>query len=98
MSSDPANPAKRDAVNRHWRRVLLLTVSLLIVWLIAGPVLSILLAGQLNQFSLGGYPLGFFMAQQGSIVIFVLLILVYALAMNVLDRKYRREVGTSVAG
>ncbi|MEL7237542.1 MAG: DUF4212 domain-containing protein [Planctomycetota bacterium] len=83
---------RKTAARDHWRRVLILTLSLLGVWFLAGPMLSILLAGVLDGVRVGGFPLGFWMAQQGSIVIFVLLILVYAIAMNVLDRKYRQAI------
>lgn len=87
---------RKTAARDHWRRVLILTFSLLGVWLVAGPVLSILLAGVLDSVRIGGFPLGFWMAQQGSIVVFVLLIFVYALAMNSLDKKYRRAVSPEV--
>ena len=82
---------RKTAARRHWRRVIKLTFCLLAVWLIAGPVLSILLAGELDAVRIGGFPLGFWMAQQGSIVVFVVLIFVYAIAMNRLDARYRRE-------
>ena len=89
---------KEQANRRHWRSALTLTLVLLAIWLIAGPVLSILLAGWLNQWSVGGVPLGFWMAQQGSIVVFVVLILVYAVAMNALERRYRRDRENEGAG
>jgi putative solute:sodium symporter small subunit len=50
--------------------------------------LGILLVEPLNNFSLGGYPLGFWFAQQGSIYTFLVLIFVYAASMNRLDKKY----------
>ena len=65
----------------------LLTV-LLIVWFVASYGAGILLVDLLNQIPLGGYKLGFFFAQQGSIYIFVALIFVYVHKMNQLDRKY----------
>lgn len=82
---------KSTPSSRHWRATLYLTVALLTVWLLVGPVLSILLADWLNDIVIGGFPLGFWFAQQGSIVVFVLLILIYAIAMNSLDNRYRRE-------
>ena len=51
-----------------------------------------LFADVLNRFSIGGFPLGFWFAQQGSIVIFVLLILVYGLVLNRLDAEHHREL------
>jgi putative solute:sodium symporter small subunit len=73
----------------YWRRQLRRTSILLAIWAIVGFGLSILLVEQLNEIHLGGMPLGFWMAQQGSIFVFVLLILVYAL----LSERADREVG-----
>jgi len=70
-----------------------LTVGLLIVWAALGLGCGVMFAEQLAVVRLGGFPLGFWFAQQGAIVGFVLLILVYALAMARLDRRYRREAG-----
>ena len=80
-----------EAKRQHWRSTRILTGVLLAVWLLVGIGGGILFAGPLNNVSLGGFPLGFWMAQQGSIVVFVLLILIYALAMGALDRRYRRS-------
>ena len=77
---------------------------LLTVWAAVGLGGGVLLADVLNQFRLGGFPLGFWLAQQGSILTFVALILVYALALNRLDDRHRREleglrrVGSGSAG
>ena len=65
---------------------------LLAVWAAVGLGGGVLLADVLNQFRLGGFPLGFWLAQQGSILTFVALILVYALALNRLDDRHRREL------
>jgi len=83
---------KEEATRRYWRATLTLTISLLAVWALAGVGGGVLLAGWLNQFSLGGIPLGFWMAQQGSIVVFVVLIFIYAVAMNRLEKRYFREI------
>ena len=66
---------------------------LLAVWATVGLGLSILWVEPLNEFRLGGFPLGFWFAQQGSIVVFVLLIAVYAVVMNALDARHRRDLG-----
>ena len=89
---------KEQAARRYWRSTLTLTLILLLIWALAGIGGGILFAGWLNQFDLGGVPLGFWMAQQGSIVIFVVLILVYAVAMNALERRYRRDLVNGEAG
>ena len=65
---------------------------LLAVWALAGLGAGVLFADYLNRLgSIGGFPLGFWFAQQGSIIVFILLILVYAIAMNRLDARHHRE-------
>lgn len=72
----------------YWRANLKLLSALLTIWFVVAYVLGILLADQLNAVRLGGYGLGFWFAQQGSMYVFLVLILVYAWAMNRLDKKY----------
>ena len=72
----------------YWRRTLTRIVALMSVWLLAGPVMGILFAEQLNAFSLGGVPLGFWMAQQGAIYVFVVLIFVNAWLADRTDREF----------
>lgn len=79
------NSDKRQA---YWRANTALIRNLLIVWALVSLVFSILLVQPLNSLRLGGVPFGFWMAQQGSIFIFVVLIFVYAVQMDKLDRKY----------
>ena len=74
----------------YWKRNLRLLAVLLGVWLLASLGLGILWVRPLNAFQLGGFPLGFWFAQQGSILVFVLLVLIYALAMDRIERR-RRE-------
>jgi putative solute:sodium symporter small subunit len=62
-------------------------VALLVVWFIAGYVMSIFFIEPLNSLHLGGLPLGFWMAQQGSIFVFVVLIFLYAVLSGRLDRQ-----------
>ena len=66
-----------------------LTFGLLIVWAIVGLGCGVLLADVLNQLTFLGFPLGFWFAQQGAIITFVVLILIYALTMARLDRRLR---------
>ncbi|MCC5835657.1 MAG: DUF4212 domain-containing protein [Opitutales bacterium] len=96
MKDHSAPPASAD-VDPHvlyWRKNLRLMIGLLIIWAIAGLGCGVLWADFLNEWSLfdTGYPLGFWFAQQGSILIFVLLILIYAVAMNRLDRRLKQSV------
>ena len=72
----------------HWNTNLKYFAFLLSVWFLCSYGFGILLVDQLNQINLGGFPLGFWFAQQGSIYIFVVLIFVYVGLMNNLDKKY----------
>lgn len=71
----------------YWRRQLTRIAVLLAVWAFVAFGLSIFLAPALNAFSLGGVPFGFWMAQQGSIFVFVVLVWVYAWASDRADRE-----------
>jgi putative solute:sodium symporter small subunit len=75
----------------YWKANIRLVTILLIVWFIVSYGLGILLVEPLNQFHLGGYPLGFWFAQQGSIYVFLVLIFTYAFGMNRLDKKFDVE-------
>ncbi|WP_456387262.1 DUF4212 domain-containing protein [Desulfolithobacter sp.] len=72
----------------YWKANIRLVIGCLIVWFIVSYGFGILLAGPLNAIRLGGYQLGFWFAQQGSIYTFVALIFFYAWRMNQLDRKF----------
>ena len=74
----------------HWRACLKLTLSLLAVWFVVSFGCGILLRDWLdiNFPNIGNAPFGFWMAQQGSIIFFVLILIVYAWRMNKLDRKH----------
>ena len=74
----------------YFRANVTLIAILLVIWAIVSFGCGILLAPWLNQVKLPGteYPLGFWFAQQGSIYVFVILIFVYVVAMNILDRRY----------
>ncbi|MEM9884952.1 MAG: DUF4212 domain-containing protein [Bacteroidota bacterium] len=72
----------------YWKENLRYLVILLSVWFITSYGLGIFFADSLNSINLGGFKLGFWFAQQGSIYVFVLLIFVYVYLMNRLDKKY----------
>ncbi len=72
----------------YWRKNLRILAVLLALWFIVSFGCGILFVDTLNQFQLAGFPLGFWFAQQGSIYFFVLLIFVYVLLMNKLDKAY----------
>jgi len=72
----------------YWRYNLRLTVILLAIWFVVAYLISGLFAGELNKVSFLGFPLGYYMAAQGSLVIFVIEIAVYARLMNRKDLEY----------
>lgn len=82
-----ANDAR--AAGSYWRANLRLLCVLLAIWFLASFGLGILWVRPLNEFQLGGFPLGFWFAQQGAIGIFVVLVLVYALVMDRVERAMR---------
>lgn len=71
----------------YWSAIVKLTLSLLCVWFVVSFGAGILFKDILDQYSIGGAPLGFWFAQQGSIYVFVLLIVIYCWAMNRIERK-----------
>lgn len=76
----------------YWRKNLTITAILLVIWFIVTYV-EAWYARELNQFSFLGFPLGFYMSAQGSLIIYVLLIGIYAWYMNRLDVEYEVDEG-----
>ena len=72
----------------YWRANLKYLLILLSVWFVVSFGAGILFKDFLDQFRLGGFKLGFWFAQQGSIYVFVILIFIYIHLMNKLDKKY----------
>lgn len=72
----------------YWRRTIRRILLLLAVWFLVGPVMSIMLVEPLNRFSLGGVPFGFWMGQQGSIYVFVVLIFLNAWLADRQDQEF----------
>lgn len=83
----------RDKAKAYWRENIILLVVLLSIWFLVSFVFGILLVDQLNRISLGGFKLGFWFAQQGSILVFVALIFIYIFKMNHVDKKYGVDEG-----
>ncbi len=73
---------------QYWRTNLKYLAILLSIWFIVSYGCGILFADYLNTIHLGGFPLGFWFAQQGAIYVFVVLIFVYVYLMNKLDKKH----------
>lgn len=72
----------------YWRATLGLLTKILIVWFVVSFGAGILLVDVLNKIHLGGYPLGFWFAHQGSIYVFIVLIFYYAWKMGEIDRRF----------
>lgn len=86
-------PTPSARAQAYWRANLRLILQLLLVWFAVSFGAGILLVEPLNAIRIGGLKLGFFFAQQGSIIVFVVLIFVYVWRMGVIDRRYGDDDG-----
>ncbi|MCV6631620.1 MAG: DUF4212 domain-containing protein [Flavobacteriaceae bacterium] len=73
---------------KYWKENLKYLFILLVIWFLSSYVAGILFVDQLDKIKIGGFKLGFWFAQQGSMYVFVILIFVYVRIMNKLDKKY----------
>ncbi|MDA8884802.1 DUF4212 domain-containing protein [Gammaproteobacteria bacterium] len=78
-------PSKNDS---YWNENIRILLSLLSIWFLVSFGFGILLSDWLDQFQIGGFKLGFWFAQQGSIYVFIILIFIYIHLMDKLDKKY----------
>ena len=85
MENESKQKQRRKA---YWQANLRILAILMTIWFIVSFGCGILFVEPLNQFKLGGFKFGFWMAQQGSIYVFVALIFVYVRLMNKLDREF----------
>jgi len=72
----------------YWKSNLVILASLLFIWFVVSFGFGILWSEKLDNFSIGGFKLGFWFSQQGSIYFFVLIIFIYVYLLNKLDKKY----------
>lgn len=77
--------SKKDS---YWKKNKRILIFLLSIWFLVSFGFGILLSDWLDQFQIGGFKLGFWFAQQGSIYVFIILIFIYIHLMNKLDKKY----------
>ena len=91
---DLHEPRVRAALEHYWRSNVKVMLALLVIWATVSLGCGVLLADWLNQFRLPftGFPLGFWFAQQGAIIVFVACILIYCLAMRRLDARHHQEL------
>ena len=78
----------RGRMAEYWKKNLKLVATLLTIWFVVSYGFGIILVEVLNNIQIGGYKLGFWFAQQGSMYVFVALIFIYAARMNALDKEY----------
>jgi putative solute:sodium symporter small subunit len=79
---------KHELAHKYWKQNLRYLFVLLTIWIMVSFGAGILFKEALDAFTIGGFPIGFWFAQQGSIYVFVVLIFVYVRLMNRLDKKY----------
>lgn len=79
---------QKKLMDRYWKKNLSYLAILLTIWFLVSYGAGILFADALNSIKIGGFKLGFWFAQQGSIYIFVVLIFVYVWLMNKLDKEF----------
>lgn len=89
--------AKEQLLETYWRKNMLVMFVLLLLWAGVSLGAGVVFADVLNQWNLPGtgYPLGFWFAQQGSLLCFIGIILVYAVVMNRVDAAYMRKLGSA---
>jgi len=75
----------------YWKTNLKILICLLIIWFLVSFGFGILLSDWLDQFKIGGFKLGFWFAQQGSIYVFIILIFTYIYLMERLDKKVSKD-------
>ena len=80
---------KKSFTTNYWKTNLKYLTILLSIWFTVSFGFGILLVDELNSIRIGGFKLGFWFAQQGSIFVFVILIFVYIKLMNKLDNQYK---------
>ena len=80
--------AEKDRFEAYWKQNLIYIVILLSIWFVVSYLCGIILADSLDSIKLFGFPVGFWFANQGSEVTFVLLIAIYVKLMNALDSKF----------
>ena len=79
---------KKNNTDAYWRANLRIIFVLLSIWFVVSFGFGIILVDWLNNIKIGGYKLGFWFAQQGSIYVFVILIFIYSKLIAKLDKKY----------
>ena len=85
------NNTKRN-IHQYWKKNIQIVSILLILWFLASFGFGIILADYLDEISFFGFKLGFWFAQQGSILIFVAIIFIYIRSMKKLDQEFKENI------
>lgn len=83
--------SSKNLKTKYWKKNLQYLAVLLSIWFAVSYGFSIILVDVLDKIKIGGFKLGFWFSQQGSIFVFVIIIFVYVRLMNNLDKKYNVE-------
>ena len=81
----------RRNIDQYWKKNIQIVSILLVFWFLASFGFGIIFADNLDEISFFGFKLGFWFAQQGSIYVFVMLIITYVIVMNKIDQKYKGD-------
>ena len=82
----------RRNIEQYWKKNIQIVSILLIIWFLASFGFGIILADYLDEISFFGFKLGFWFAQQGSILIFVAIIFIYIRSMKKLDQEFKEKI------
>jgi len=89
MGTDDADNKHNDRKRAYWMANIRIVVTLMSIWFLVAFGCGVFGIEWLNQFKIGNLGLGFWMAQQGSIFVFAVLVIAYAFLMDRLDRKFK---------
>ena len=82
---------EKEKAKSYWKENIKYVLILLLIWFLVSFGAGVILKNALNTIKIGGFKLGFWFAQQGSIYFFVILIFIYIHLMNKLDKKYKNK-------
>ena len=94
MNAEQQTESAIEAAKKaYWTANISVVLVLMGIWFLFGCILSIFAVDALNKIRLGGFPLGFWMAQQGTTIAFIFVTLAYVLIMRSLDMRYLSQCG-----
>ena len=84
--------SRRRNIDQYWKKNIQIVSILLVFWFLASFGFGIIFADNLDEISFFGFKLGFWFAQQGSILIFVAIIFIYIRSMKKLDQEFKEDI------